>query len=70
MHPAQNYGTNIGKIVRIFDDGGIPETNPYFNRPPPTNKFGVRVIAIHWALHLTPQVPCGVSRWGQQMGMS
>ena len=39
MHPAQNYGTNIGKIVRIFDDGGIPETNPYFNRPPPTNQI-------------------------------
>jgi len=39
MHPAQNYGTNIGKIVRIFDDGGIPETNPYFSRPPPTNEI-------------------------------
>ena len=39
MHTAQNYGTNIGKIVRIFDDGSIPGTNPYFSTPPPTNQI-------------------------------
>ena len=39
MRPAQNYGTNIGKTVRILDDGGIPETNPYFSSLPPTNEI-------------------------------
>ena len=39
MHPAQNYSTNIGKVVRIFDDGSIPETNPYFRTEQPTNEI-------------------------------
>ncbi len=39
MHPAQNYGTNIGKIVRIFDDGRTPKSNPYFSSPSPTKQI-------------------------------
>lgn len=30
--PAQDMGTNLGKIVRLNDDGSVPEDNPFADR--------------------------------------
>lgn len=29
--PAQNMGQNLGKVIRLSDTGGIPDTNPYYD---------------------------------------
>lgn len=39
MTPAQDLSTSIGKLVRIYDDGGIPETNPYYGSGGPADSF-------------------------------
>lgn len=31
--PAQDLGSNLGKIVRINSDGSIPKDNPFVNQP-------------------------------------
>jgi len=28
--PAQDMGTNLGKVIRLFDDGSVPTDNPFF----------------------------------------
>ncbi len=33
MDSAQTLGNHLGKVMRIFDDGRIPEDNPYINDP-------------------------------------
>ena len=30
--PAQDMGSNLGKIVRLYDDGRVPEDNPFANQ--------------------------------------
>jgi glucose/arabinose dehydrogenase len=30
--PAQDMESNLGKIVRLHDDGSVPEDNPFFDR--------------------------------------
>jgi glucose/arabinose dehydrogenase len=35
FEPAQSYETNLGKILRINDDGSIPEDNPYWTAGSP-----------------------------------
>lgn len=30
--PAQDMGGNLGKIVRLFDDGRVPDDNPFFDQ--------------------------------------
>ena len=30
--PAQDMGTNLGKLVRLDDDGSVPSDNPFFNQ--------------------------------------
>ena len=37
MHPAQTFDNNLGKIIRLHDDGGIPVDNPYANLGFPAN---------------------------------
>jgi glucose/arabinose dehydrogenase len=32
--PAQDYGTNLGKIVRVNDDGTLPVGNPFVDQGP------------------------------------
>jgi len=32
QHPAQDLSQNLGKIIRIEDDGSIPEDNPFQNQ--------------------------------------
>ena len=32
MEPAQDMGTNLGKIVRLKEDGSVPEDNPFAER--------------------------------------
>src|SRR5437763_1064929 len=32
FEPAQDLGTNLGKIVRINPDGSIPNDNPFVNQ--------------------------------------
>ena len=29
--PAQDMGQNLGKVIRLSDAGGIPDTNPYYD---------------------------------------
>jgi glucose/arabinose dehydrogenase len=33
FEPAQDLGTNLGKVIRINSDGSIPNDNPFVNRP-------------------------------------
>ena len=37
MHPAQTFDNNLGKIIRLHDDGRIPVDNPYANMGFPAN---------------------------------
>ena len=37
MHPAQTFDNNLGKIIRLHDDGRIPVDNPYANLGFPAN---------------------------------
>jgi len=37
MHPAQTFDNNLGKIIRIHDDGRIPVDNPYAKMGFPAN---------------------------------
>lgn len=37
--PAQDLGTNLGKIVRLLPDGTPAPGNPYANKPAPTNQI-------------------------------
>ena len=37
MHPAQTFDNNLGKIIRLHDDGRIPVDNPYVNMGFPAN---------------------------------
>lgn len=32
MNPAQNWDTNLGKIIRITEDGEVPKDNPFMNK--------------------------------------
>jgi len=32
-HPAQDLSNHLGKIVRLHDDGSVPEDNPFVGRP-------------------------------------
>ena len=32
-HPAQDLSNHLGKIVRLHDDGTVPEDNPFVRRP-------------------------------------
>ena len=37
MHPAQTFDNNLGKIIRLHDDGRIPVDNPYADMGFPAN---------------------------------
>ena len=37
MHPAQTFDNNLGKIIRLHDDGRIPFDNPYADMGFPAN---------------------------------
>jgi glucose/arabinose dehydrogenase len=37
MHPAQTFDNNLGKIIRLHDDGRIPLDNPFANKGFPAN---------------------------------
>ena len=37
MHPAQTFDNNLGKIIRLHDDGRIPVDNPYTEMGFPAN---------------------------------
>ena len=37
MHPAQTFDSNLGKIIRLHDDGRIPGNNPYADMGFPAN---------------------------------
>ena len=37
MHPAQTFDNNLGKIIRLHDDGRIPVDNPYTGMGFPAN---------------------------------
>lgn len=39
MDPAQDLGTNLGKIVRLLLDGTPAPGNPFADRPSPTNQI-------------------------------
>jgi len=44
---AQNLGSSLGKVVRLTDDGGIPEDNPFINTAdalPEIWSYGNRII--------------------------
>jgi aldose sugar dehydrogenase len=32
-HDAQNFGNDLGAILRLTDDGGVPADNPFVDRP-------------------------------------
>ena len=64
--PAQDPGTNLGKIVRLLPDGAPAPGNPFADRPPPANQiwsYGHRnVLGLTldpngrlWALEHGPQ---------------
>ena len=47
MHPAQTFDNNLGKIIRLHDDGRIPSDNPFVEMGFPANtiwSFGHRNI--------------------------
>ena len=37
--PAQDMGSNMGKIIRLNDDGSVPADNPFADQPAPTNQI-------------------------------
>lgn len=39
LDPAQDMGTSIGKIIRLYDDGSVPPSNPFADQPAPANTF-------------------------------
>ncbi|MFC0203060.1 PQQ-dependent sugar dehydrogenase [Novosphingobium soli] len=39
MTPAQDLGTNLGKIVRLLPDGTPAQGNPFADKPAPTNQI-------------------------------
>jgi glucose/arabinose dehydrogenase len=44
---AQNLGSSLGKVIRLKDDGGIPEDNPFVNNAdalPEIWSYGHRII--------------------------
>jgi len=44
---AQNLGSSLGKVIRLKDDGGIPEDNPFLNTDgalPEIWSYGHRII--------------------------
>lgn len=67
FEPAQDLGSDLGKIVRIGDDGTVPHDNPFFGRPgarPEIWSYGHRNVqgaAIHpvtgalWVSELGPR---------------
>ena len=36
--PAQDMSSNLGKIIRLNDDGSVPADNPFADQPAPTNQ--------------------------------
>jgi glucose/arabinose dehydrogenase len=66
-HPAQNLSNHQGTIVRLRDDGGVPDDNPFVGRPnalPEIWSYGHRNpqgLAVHpetgqlWATEHGPQ---------------
>ena len=64
MHPAQTLDNNLGKIIRLHDDGRIPVDNPYSDMGFPANtiwSLGHRnVLGISFAPNN--------SLWANEMG--
>ena len=37
--PAQDMASNLGKIIRLNEDGSVPADNPFADQPAPTNQI-------------------------------
>lgn len=63
--PAQDMDSNMGKVVRLYPDGSIPEDNPFFTA-------GSRVRSQIWSLgHRNPlglTFDDAGNLWNQEMG--
>ena len=55
VEPAQDLGTNLGKIVRLNDDGSVPADNPFVGREgalPEIWSYGLR---NPWSFQFDPK---------------
>jgi glucose/arabinose dehydrogenase len=72
--PAQDMRANLGKILRLNDDGSVPADNPLSIEPPNAGasrrRFGPSVIAIHSVSHSILQADLGTSRWARAAATS
>ena len=65
--PAQNMAMNLGKVVRINQDGSIPEDNPFYgNGAVADHRSGRLGTAIRSASHLMESNVSGSWRWAQK----
>ena len=67
FEPAQSYETNLGKILRINDDGSIPEDNPYWTAGSPirpeTGELYTHEMGPLYGDELNVPVPSGNYGW-------
>jgi hypothetical protein len=63
--PAQDMSGNLGKVVRLNDDGSIPGDNPFYSKGGVTAQ--IWVTAIRWASRSRPTGRFGTARWGQRV---
>jgi glucose/arabinose dehydrogenase len=70
LTPAQDFDGNLGKVLRLNDDGTVPDDNPWQNRVRLPGNSGPSVTATCWASLLMPTDVCGSTRWGRVTAMS
>ena len=68
--PAQDMTSSMGKIIRLKDDGTVPDDNPFAGQGTFNRRFGRWAIATRWVSRSTEMVTSGPMRWGRAMGMS
>ena len=68
--PAQDMNSNLGKIVRLNDDGSVPTDNPFSDQGGVAAQIWSLATAMYWAWLLINKVACGPMRWAPKVGMS
>lgn len=70
VDPAQDMQSNLGKVLRLNDDGTPVKDNPFIRKAVSRRKFGHWVIVIHWVWLLIRKAESRWWRWGQKAVMS
>ena len=70
QHPAQMWETNFGKIIRLNDDGSVPQNNPFKNQGELAKTFWTTGHRNALGLAFDRENNLWANEMGPDMGMS